>query len=63
MLQINIDQVFMELSDLYEKRVDQGIEHIVSIVEPTIVALLTLIVGGILLSTMLPLISLMLSMG
>ncbi len=53
----------MELSDLYEKRVDQGIEHIVSIVEPTIVALLTLIVGGILLSTMLPLISLMLSMG
>ena len=58
-----VDQVFMELSDLYEKRVDQGIEHIVSIVEPTIVALLTLIVGGILLSTMLPLISLMLSMG
>lgn len=57
-----LDGVMLELSDLYTKRADQEIEHIVSIIEPTFVAVLTLLVGGILLSIMLPLVSLMMSM-
>ena len=51
------------LSSIYETQVDEGIQNLVSWIEPALVAVLTLVIGGILLSVMLPLVSIMTSIG
>jgi len=53
------DQVLKKLADIYEDEVDDAITRTVSIIEPTLVALMSVIIGAILLSVMLPLLSLM----
>lgn len=54
-----IDSVMKKLAEIYEDEVDEAITHTVSIIEPTLVALMSVIIGAILLAVMLPLLSLM----
>lgn len=58
-----MDQVMKRLSRIYETEVDEGIHKMVSWVEPALVSVLTVIIGGILLSVMLPLAGIMISIG
>jgi type IV pilus assembly protein PilC len=53
------DVVMIRLAEIYEDEVDDAITHAVSIIEPTLVALMSVIIGAILLAIMLPLLSLM----
>lgn len=53
------DHVMGTLADLYSEELDNQINHLVSIIEPTLVALMSLIIGAILLAVMLPLLSVM----
>ncbi|NBK98845.1 MAG: type II secretion system F family protein [Erysipelotrichia bacterium] len=57
------DEVLKKLVQLYEKDVAISISNFLNIIEPSIVALLSLVVGIILLSVMLPLMSIMSSLG
>lgn len=56
-----MDQVMKRLAKIYAVEVDEQIHKLVSWVEPALVGILTLIIGGILLSVMLPLASIMIS--
>lgn len=57
------DQVMSRIADRYEDEVTGKISHILSILEPTLVAILSVIVGVILISVMLPLMGIMSSIG
>ncbi len=57
------ETVMDRLAEQYQGEVDDGIRRLVSAIEPTLVAVLSIVIGGILLSVMLPLASLMSSMG
>lgn len=57
------DEVLKKLVALYEKDVDSSISSFLNVIEPTIVAVLSLVVGIVLLSVMLPLMSIMSSLG
>ena len=48
------DQVLGKLADLYEEQVEDGITRLVAIIEPTLVAMLSIVIGAVLLSVMLP---------
>lgn len=53
------DVVMQRLAEIYEDEVDDAIAHTVSIIEPSLVALMSVVIGAILLAVMLPLLSLM----
>lgn len=53
------DRVMEKLAVIYEEEMDDAINRVVSIIEPTLVALMSVIIGAILLAVMLPLLSLM----
>ena len=55
----NLDTVMENIADDYEKEVDEKLDNLISIIEPTMVAILCVIVGLILLSAMLPLLGVM----
>ncbi len=57
------ETVMERLAEQYQDEVDDGIRRLVSAIEPTLVAVLSIVIGGILLSVMLPLASLMSSLG
>ena len=48
------DQVMERIARVYEEQVEDDIAGLVSIIEPTLVALLSVVIGAILLSVMLP---------
>ena len=48
------DQVLGRLSALYEEQVEEEISRMISIIEPSLVALLAVVIGAVLLSVMLP---------
>ena len=48
------DQVLGKLAGLYEEQVEEDISRLVAIIEPTLVALLSIVIGAVLLSVMLP---------
>ena len=52
-----------QISQNYEKETDKQMSWIISIIEPTLVILLSLVVGIILLSVLLPLMGIMSSIG
>ena len=54
-----VDEVMGKLADQYEEEVDERITSFVSMLEPTLVILLSVIVGTILLSVMLPLLGIL----
>lgn len=59
----SIDAVMKQISKNYEDETDKQMSRIISVIEPTLVILLSLIVGIILLSVMLPLMGIMSSIG
>ena len=58
-----MDQVMEDIARQCNEETDAKIQHILSILEPTLVAILAVIVGVILLSVMLPLMGIMANMG
>ena len=52
-----------KIADNYDKETEKQIRSIISILEPTLVIILSLIVGFILLSVILPLMGIMSSIG
>ena len=56
------DQVLTQLDGIYGREVETGIQELAAGIEPALVAALTIIIGGILLSVMLPLAGIMSSM-
>lgn len=48
------DQVMEKIAQVYQEQVEDGIANLVSIIEPTMVALLSIVIGAILMSVMLP---------
>lgn len=53
------DAVMDKLSQVYETEMDDRIGHLVSLIDPTLVTVLSLIIGAILLAVMLPLASIL----
>ena len=56
------DQVMGRIAALYEEQVEDGISRLVGIIEPTLIALLSIVIGAILLSVMLPMAGILSSM-
>lgn len=54
-----LDEVMSDIADRYQEDIDQRFANIISTLEPTLVIILSLIVGMILLSVMLPLMGIM----
>ncbi len=59
----SMDQVMQKISEEYESEIDTQVNRFISILEPSLVILLSLIVGAILLSFLFPLIGIMSSIG
>lgn len=59
----HIDGVMRKIADNYEKETDRKIHSIISVIEPTLVIFLSIVVGLILLSVILPLMGIMSSIG
>lgn len=59
----SVDVVMKQISEYYEQATEKHLRRIVSIIEPTLVIILSLIVGIILLSVLLPLMGIMSSIG
>jgi type IV pilus assembly protein PilC len=57
----NIDDVMERIAQSYEAQTDERLDHLISIIEPTMVAVLCIVVGMILFSAMLPLLAVMTS--
>ena len=55
-------QVMDKIAEIYEEQVEDGLDRLISIVEPTLVALLCIVIGAILLSVMLPMAGVLSSM-
>lgn len=55
----SMDQVMDQIADLYQEDIDTRMNNLLAVLEPTLVILLSLIVGVILLSVMLPLMGIM----
>jgi len=56
------DQVMEKIAGMYEEQVEEGIAQMVAIIEPTLIALLSVVIGAILLSVMLPMAGILTSM-
>ena len=56
------DQVMGTVAEMYEEQVEESIAQLVSIIEPTLIALLSIVIGAILLSVMLPMAGILTSM-
>jgi type IV pilus assembly protein PilC len=54
-----LDTVMEQIADDYEREVDERLDNMISIIEPTMVAILCVVVGLILMSAMLPLLGVM----
>ena len=59
----SVDQVMKQISQNYEEETEKQLNHIISIIEPTLVIILSLVVGMILMSVLLPLMGIMSSIG
>ena len=55
----NMEQVMEKVADTYQDQADEDIHNLISVVEPTLVIVLSVIVGLILMSVMLPLLNIM----
>ena len=59
----SVDLVLKKISEKYDEETQKQLDHIISIIEPTLVILLSLVVGLILMSVLLPLMGIMSSIG
>lgn len=55
----NLEQAMEKVADTYQNEADEEIHRLISIVEPTLVIILSVVVGMLLLSVMLPLLNIM----
>lgn len=53
------EKVMAKIADLYEEQVEEGIAQLVAIIEPTLIALLSIVIGAILLSVMFPMLGIL----
>ncbi len=58
-----LDEVMARVSEDCRTEADDAVSRLISLIEPTLVAVLSLVIGGILLAVMLPLLSLLSAMG
>ena len=58
-----MDNVMKKLTNIYENEADQSISNAVALVEPILVGILSVVIGAILISVMLPLMNIMSSIG
>lgn len=58
-----LDELMAKISIQYEEEIDDRMNHLIAVLEPALVALLSIIVGLILLSVMLPLLGIMTNIG
>lgn len=58
-----LDDVMQQMAAHYEEEIDDRLSALVALVEPVLVILLSVIIGGILLSVMLPMISILSAIG
>lgn len=58
----SMDQVMEQIAELYQDDIDTRMNNVLAVLEPTLVILLSLIVGVILLSVMMPLMGIMSSL-
>jgi len=58
-----LDTVMEKLSGIYMGEADDAIHNVIAMIEPTLVAVLSVVIGGILLSVMLPLLSVLSAVG
>ncbi len=58
-----MDVVMKKLTNIYENEADQAINNSVSLIEPVLVGILSVVIGVILISVMLPLMNIMSSIG
>ena len=56
------EKVMMNIAEYYEKDMDESISKILDIIEPSLVMILSIIVGIILVSIMLPLMGIMVNL-
>ncbi len=59
----SLDTVMHRLAEIYSEDVDESVNKAVSFIEPAMVAILSIVIGAILLSVMLPLMGIMSSIG
>jgi Type II secretory pathway, component PulF len=59
----NLDEVMKSLAQRYSEEADESIGRAVAVIEPAMVAVLSIVIGAILLSIMLPLMGIMSSIG
>ena len=59
----NLDTVMKQLAERYSGDVDESVNKAVALIQPAMVAVLSIIIGAILLSIMLPLMGIMSSIG
>ena len=57
------DNILKKIADDYERKGEKKMNEIISVIEPTLVIILSLIVGLILLSVILPLMGIMSNLG
>lgn len=55
----NTEEVLTKIASVYKRETDDEIDAVISVIEPTLVIILSLLVGAILLSVMLPLLGIM----
>lgn len=58
-----LDAVMEKLRVIYMEEADNAIHRVVSMIEPALVTILSVVIGGVLLTVMLPLLSILASMG
>lgn len=58
-----MDDVMLHISKTYEEETDEKLHHLVSIIEPTLIIILSFFIGLILISFLLPLLGIMSSIG
>ncbi len=59
----SVDEVMGKISESYEEEIDNSLNNVVAVLEPALVAVLSIIIGFILISVMMPLIGIMSSIG
>lgn len=59
----SVDEAMKKVADFYEEELDEKIQGILSMLEPTIIVILSLIIGSILISVMLPMLAVMNGIG
>lgn len=59
----SVDKVFKKIADSYDKEIDDSMSNVISILEPTLVIILSIVVCLILLSVIMPLMGIMSSIG